>query len=103
MLSKIRPEPKSVFRKRDPTGLSYLTQFRVGLSKFNFITFNHNFRDTINPKCPSDDSIEDTGHFLLLCLSIEEPRRNLLADVSSLLQPLGYTDLSNGALLQIIL
>ena len=95
--------PKSVFRIHDPTGLSYLTQLRVGLSKVNFHKFKHNFRDTINPMCPSNDGIEDTEHFLLLCPSFEESRRDLLADVSSLLQPLGYANLSNDALLQILL
>ena len=103
LLSKIRPVPKSVFRIHDPTGLSYLTQLRVGLSKLNFHKFKHNFRDTINPMCPSNDGIEDTEHFLLLCPSFEESRRDLLADVSFLLQPFGYTNLSNDALLQILL
>ena len=40
--------------------LSYLTQLRVGLSKLNFHKFKHNFRDTINPMCPTNDGIEDT-------------------------------------------
>ena len=53
--------------------------------------------------CPSNDGIEDTEHFLLLCPSFEESRRDLLADVSFLLQPFGYTNLSNDALLQILL
>ena len=79
ILSKIRPVPKSVFRIRDQ-----LTQVRVGLSKLNFQKFKHNFRDTINPMCPSNDGIEDTEHCLLLCPSFEESRRDLLADVSSI-------------------
>ena len=51
LLSKIRPLPNFVFRINDPTGLSYLTQLRVGLSKLNFHKFKHNFRDTTNPMC----------------------------------------------------
>ena len=51
LLSKIRPLPKSVFRIHDPTGLSYLTQLKVGLSKLNFHKFKHNFREALNPKC----------------------------------------------------
>ena len=102
-LAKIRPMPKCVFRIHDPTGLSYLTQLRVGLSKLNFHKFKHNFRDTMNQMCPSNDGIEDTEHFSLLCPSFEESRRGLLADVSSLLQPLEYANLSNDALLQILL
>ena len=94
--------PKSVFRIHDPTGLSYLTQLRVGLSKLNFHKFKHNFRDTVNPMCPSNDGIEDTEHFSLLCPSFKESRGDL-ADVPSSLQPFGYANLSNDALLQILL
>ena len=79
LLSKIRPPAKSVFGIHDPIGLSYLTQLRVGLSKLNFHKFKHNFRDTINPMCPTNDGIENTEHFLLLCPSFEIQRRNLLA------------------------
>ena len=103
LLSKIRPLPKSVFRIHDPTGLSYLTQLRVGLSKLNFHKFKHNFRDTTNPMCPTNDGIEDTEHFLLLCPSFDVPRRDLLAGVSALLRPLGHIDLSNEFLMQILL
>ena len=60
LLSRIRPPPKSVFGIHDPIGLSYLSQIRVGLSKLNFHKFKHNFRDTINPMCPTNDGIEDT-------------------------------------------
>ena len=101
--AEIRPLPKSVFRIHDPTGLSYLIQLRVGLSKLNFYKFKHNFRDTINPMCPTNDGIEDTEHILLLCPSLEVPRRHLLAGVFSLLRPLRHTDLSNEFLMQILL
>ena len=103
LLSKIRPLPKSFFQIHDPTGLSYLTQLRVGLSKLNFHKFKHNFRDTINPMCPTNDGIEDMEHFLLLCPSLEVPHRDLLAGVSTLLRPPGHTDLSNEFLMQILL
>ena len=103
LLSKIRPLPNSVFRIHDPTGLSYLTQLRVGLCKLNFHKFKHNFRDTINPMCPTNDGIEDTEHFLLLCPSFDVPRRDLLAGVSALLRPLGHTNPSNEFLMRILL
>ena len=100
---KFAPLPKSVFRIHDPTGLAYLTQLRVGLSKLNFHKFKHNFRDTVNPMYPTNDGIEDTEHFLLLCPSFEAPRRDLLAGVSALLRPLGHTNLSNEFLMRILL
>ena len=87
LLSKIRPPAKSVFGIHNPAGLSYLSQIRVSLSKLNFHKFNHNFRDTVNPMCPTNDGIEDTEHFLLLCPSFDIQRRDLLAGVSVALRP----------------
>ena len=81
LLSIIRPPAKSVFGVHDPVGLSYLSQLRVGLSKLDFHKFNHNFRDTVNPMGPTNDGIEDTEHFLLLCPSFDIQRRDLLAGV----------------------
>ena len=52
-------------------GLSYLFQLRVGLSRLNFHKFKHNFGDTVNLMCPTNDEIEDTEHFLLLCPSFD--------------------------------
>ena len=103
LISIIRPLAKSVFGIHDPIGLSYLTQLRVGLSKLCFHKFKHNFRDSINPMCPSNDGIETTEHFLLLCPSFEVERLNLLARVFELLRPYGYIDLSNEVLMQLLL
>ena len=103
LLSKIRPPAKSVFGIHDPKGLSCLTQLRVGLSKLNFHKFKHNFRDTVNPMCPTNDGIEDTEHFLLLCPSFDAQRRDLLAGVFDLVRPFGYNNLSNEVLMQLLL
>ena len=100
LLSIIRPPAKSVFGIHDPFGLSYLSQLRVGLSKLNFNKFKHNFKDTLNPLCPTNDGIEDTEHFLLLCPTFDVQRRDLLAEISQLLQPfVQINDLSNTALI----
>ena len=103
LLSIIRPPVKSFFGIQDPTGLSYLTQLRVGLSKQNFHKFKYHFRDTFNPMCPTNDGIEYTEHFLLLCPSFVELRQDLLAGVFALLPLFGYTDLQNHLLMQILL
>ena len=103
LLAIIRPPAKSVFGIHDPIGLSHLTQLRVGLSKLNFHKFQHNFRDTLNPMCPSNDGIEDTEHFLLLCPSFDLQRRDLLAGVLAILRPFGYNNLSNMVLTQYLL
>ncbi len=54
--------------------------------------------------CPTNDGFEDTEHYLLLCPSFENQRRNLLAGVSEVLQPFfEVNSLSNNALVQILL
>ena len=103
MLSKIRPPAKSVFGIHDPKGLSCITQLRVGFSALNFHKSKHNFRDAINPMCPTNDGVEDTEHVLLHCPSFDEERRVLLAGVSSLIQPYGYIDPSNKFLTELLL
>ena len=103
LLSKIRSPAKSVFGIHDPKGLSYITQLRVGLSALNFHKFKHNFRDTINPMCPTTDGVEDTEHFLLHCPSFDKERRDLLAGVFSILRPYGYIDSSNKFLTELLL
>ena len=102
-LSVIRPPGKPFYGIHVPKGLSFLTQLRVGLSKLNHHKFNHSFRDNTNPMCPTNDGIEDTEHFLLLCLCFDVHRRDLLAGIVALLRPLGYVDLANEFLLQLLL
>ena len=103
ILSIIRPPANPVFGIHDPIGLSFLTQLRVGLSKLNFHKFKHNFRDAVNPMCPSNDGIEDAEHFLLLCPSFDAQRRDLLAGVYDVLRPFGHNNLPNKVLTQLLL
>ena len=93
--AQIRPPANSVYGIYDPKGVAYLTQLRVGLSKFHFHKFRHNFRDTVNPMCPISDGIEDMENFLLLCDSFKEHRCNLLTDVNVVLQNSGHSVWSN--------
>ena len=103
LLSKLRPPTKSVFGIHDPKGLSYITQLRVGLSALNFQKLKQNFRDTMNPMCPTNDGVEDTEHLLLHCPSFDEERRDLLAAIFSLLQPYRYIDPSSKFLTELLL
>ena len=58
----------------------------------------------MNPMCPTNDGIEDTEHFLLLCLSFDIQRQDLLAGVSELLRPYVQIDtLPNNVLVQYLL
>ena len=77
------------------------SRLRVGFSKLNFHKFNHDFRDNINFMCRTNDCIDDTQHFLLLCSSFVMHRRDLLTNVLALVQPFGYSSLSNKDLRQL--
>ena len=58
----------------------------------------------MNPMCPTNDGIEDTEHFLLLCPSFDIQRQDLLAGISELLQPFVQIDtLLNNVLVQYLL
>ena len=95
-----------IFRWGPGWGRSQQTKFqiRVGLNRLNFHKFKHNFRDTVNPMCRTNDGIEDTEHFLLLCPSFDVQRRHLLAGVSVLLQQfVEINSLPNDVLVQILL
>ena len=87
----------------DPKGLAILTQLRFGLSKLILHKFRHNFRDTLNPRCPSNDCVEDTERFLLHCHSYDAYRRDLLDSLNSTLQLYGFPNLSNPLMLKMIL
>ena len=53
--------------------------------------------------CPTNDSIEDTEHFLLLWPSFDVQRRDL-AEIAELLRPfVQIANLSNDALTQLLL
>ena len=53
---------------------------------------------------PTNDSVEDTEHFLLLCPSFDVQRQGLLAAIAKLLRPfVQVTNLSNYALTQLLL
>ena len=101
-MSIIRPPPKLVYHIQHPKGLSILTQLRVGLSKLNFHKFKHNFRDTLNPLCPTNDGVEYTEHYFLLCCTYDADRLDLLNSVNVILLPHGLMNLSNEELLKII-
>ena len=62
---------------------SSLSNFK---SKLNSHKPRHNFRETINPLCPSNDGTEDTEHYLLLCSSYAGFRYDFLASVAAMLQ-----------------
>ena len=53
--------------------------------------------------CPANDGVEDTEHYLLLCQSCEEPRREPLNVINATLPPSGISNLLNELLVELIL
>ena len=54
--------------------------------------------------CPTNDGVEDTEHFLLLCPSFDDQRRDVLAGIEELLRPfVQIANLSNDSLTQLLL
>ena len=69
---------------------------RVGFSKLKFHKFKHNFRDTINPMCVTNDDSDDMEHSRcpVHLLTFNDL---LLAKVLAAVQPFGQNNPSNEA------
>ena len=65
----------------DQAGVCRLTQLRLGLSPPRENKFRHNFLDTTDPMRLSNDGIESTIHFMLLCQEYTVHRTVLLGKV----------------------
>ena len=57
----------------------------------------------MNPKCISNDSIEDTEHFLLLFPSFDMQQRDLIAGLLALERLFGQSTPSNEVLMQLLM
>ena len=66
----------------DQPGVCRLTQLKLGLSPLREHKFRHNFLDTTDPMCLSNDGIETTTHFLLLSQEYAAQRTVLLGRIS---------------------
>ena len=91
----------------NPKGLRCVFNAVTGVTKQNkFLQIQTNFKDTItiNPVCLINDGIKEMGHFLLLCNTFREHRRNLLAaGVSGVLEVHGYSVPADNNILQLLL
>ena len=103
LLLKIKPIRNSVYSIYNTEGISYLAQLRIVLSKRNYHKFIHNFADAVSQRCPANDGIEDTEHFLLLYHSFDDNRRSLLTGANKVFKADGEIVSPNNNLLQILL
>ena len=95
IFSLIRPKGKNIFGIHDPLGLRYLLQLRVGLSLLRYHKKCHNFIDTPSDKCLCNHGIEDTNHFLFLCLFFATQRTTLSGSVIQILHKYNLNHLDN--------
>ena len=95
ILSLIRPKKKNIFGIHDPLGHRYLLQLRVGLSSLRYHKKCHNFIDTPSDKCPCNNDIEDTNHFLFSCPFFVAQRATLASSVIQILQKYNLNRLGN--------
>ena len=91
ILEIIRPLKKDIFDILNPDGTKRIFQLRVGLSPLRAHKFNHNFIDTTNNICLCGNGTEDTEHFFLVCPFFANIRKNLVENVSKLVN---FQDLS---------
>ena len=57
----------------------------MGLSPLRKHKFDHNFSDTPFATCPTEDGIETTCHFLLLCKAFSEARAIVMLNVTQII------------------
>ena len=74
----------------------------MGLRKLQFRKFKHNFRNTANPMCPPNYSVEDTEQILLHCYSYTLQLGNL-AEIHAFLRRIWQTNPSIKVLTQLLL
>ena len=79
-----RPMKGQLYGIHDQAGVCRLTQLRLGLSPLREHKFRHNFLDTTDQMCLSNDGIETTIHFMLLCQEYTVHRTVLLGKVTSI-------------------
>ena len=78
-----RPTAKPTYNIHNPTGLKFLTRFRLGLSHLNERKFKHNLQDCVNPLCSCSLEIESFSHFFLHCHHFTNIRATLQDDLQS--------------------
>ena len=82
LIRLVRPEKGQLYGIHDHLGVCRLTQSRLGLSPLLEHRFRHNFLDTTDPMCLSNDGIETTVHFMLLCQEYTIHRTVLLGKIT---------------------
>ena len=83
-LNFIRPTANNIFRCQNLKAIKYLTSLRLGLSHLYENKFKNNFKNTLNPPCICRCDVENTCHFLLLCLNFLIKRNTLLGKITNI-------------------
>ena len=105
LIRLVRPLKGQLYGIHDQAGMCRLTQLRLGLSPRREHKFRHNSLDTTDPMCLSNDGIESTIHFMLLCQEYTIHRTVLLGKVTPICASYGVdcSGLNDQELLALIL
>ena len=82
ILKFIQPKPNNVYYCHNAKGIKLLTMLRLGLSHLR--GHKHSFQDCVNPLCLYGNEIENSTHYLLLCLTYTNERLTLLNKIKSI-------------------
>ena len=82
MIFRQKFHPLLLHRLQLGIGEYLLTLLRVDLNQLKYYKFQHNFDDTDDPMCSSNDGIETTVHYLIDCRLLTLPRKTLVSNVS---------------------
>ena len=105
LIRLVRPEKGQIYGIHNHSGVCRLTQFRLGLSPLHEHRFRRNFLDTTDPMCSSNDGIETTIHFTLLCQEYAIHRTVLIGKITPICASYGVdcSMLSDQELLALLL
>ena len=82
LIRLVRPEKGQLCGIHNHSGVCELSQLRLGSSPLREHRFTHDFLDTTDPMCLSNDVIETTIHFMLLCQEYAIHRAVLLGKIN---------------------
>ena len=82
IMGLFKPKKNELYGLLDKKGIRRLTQFRVDLNPLRYYKFMHNFLDTNDPMCQSNDGIETCEHFFIDCALHALPRATLFNNIS---------------------
>ena len=86
LLHKIRPKKNSYFGLANHNKVRHITMLRMGLSPLHSHKLAYKFPGVRDASCVVCESVEDTDHYLLTCISYRLSRATMLRKVSEIIR-----------------